>query len=282
MFQKLLDYAKLLRLHKPIGIFLLLWPTLIALWLAKKGSPDLTIMIIFVLGVVIMRSAGCVINDIIDRDFDAHITRTRLRPLVLGKVSVQEACIIFISLIILGLILVLQLNTLTILLSGVACMLTALYPLMKRYTHFPQIVLGAAFGWSIPMAFSAETNSVPLEAWLLFIATLCWVIAYDTQYAMVDREDDIKIGIKSTAIFFGKRDRFSILALHGLSLLMFAWIGKRFDLNGYFYLGLMVAAGLAWYQFKLTVERDPPSCFKAFLNNNYLGLSLFLGTALGV
>jgi 4-hydroxybenzoate polyprenyltransferase len=282
MFQKLLDYAKLLRLHKPIGIFLLLWPTLIALWLAEKRMPDLIIMTIFVFGVVIMRSAGCVINDILDRGFDAHIPRTKLRPLVLGKVSVREACIIFISLIVFGFILVLQLNTLTILLSSVALMLTALYPLMKRYTHFPQIVLGAAFGWSIPMAFSAETNSVPLEAWLLFIATLCWVIAYDTQYAMVDREDDIKIGIKSTAIFFGRWDRLTILGLQGLSLLMLAWIGKRFHLNGYFYLGLMVAAGCAWYQFKLTVECDPPSCFKAFLNNNYLGLSLFLGTVLGV
>jgi 4-hydroxybenzoate polyprenyltransferase len=280
MFQKLFCYSRLLRFHRPIGILLLLWPTLIALWLAGKGSPDTFLVFIFVMGVIVMRSAGCVVNDMTDRDLDGYVTRTQLRPLVTGDVSCKEAATLFGSLILCGLILVLQLNILTIMLSGIALILAVIYPFMKRYTHFPQMVLGAAFGWSIPMAFSAQTNSVPFEAWLLYLATICWVVAYDTQYAMVDREDDLKIGIKSTAIFFGKADRWIILGFHFLSLFLFAWAGKCCHQNRCYYLGILTAMGFALYQFWLTKNRDPHSCFKAFLNNNYLGASLFLGVLL--
>jgi len=275
--QKWIRYAILLRLHKPVGMLLLLWPTLIALWVAGHGSPNPWVVCTFATGVLVMRSAGCVINDIVDRHFDGHVTRTKTRPLVLGNISPREASRAFSYLIMIALILVLQLNFRTIALSSIAFTLSVLYPFMKRHTHFPQVVLGAAFGWAIPMAFSAQLDAVPMEAWLLYLATLCWVIAYDTQYAMVDREDDVKIGIKSTAIFFGKGDRIIILIMHLLALIFFILAGQRCTLSIYYYIGIAVAFGIALYQFRLTRNRDRESCFKAFSNNNVLGACLFLG-----
>jgi 4-hydroxybenzoate polyprenyltransferase len=271
------DYARLLRLDKPIGIFLLLWPTLWALLIASDGHPDQKILVIFVLGVILMRSAGCVINDYADRDFDRHVSRTRNRPLTSGRVTTREAKILLLLLCLAAFVLVLQLNLLTILLSIIAVLLAAIYPFMKRVTHLPQVFLGAAFGWSVPMAFAAQTGSVPQIAWLMFLATLLWATAYDSLYAMVDREDDIALGIKSTAILFGDSDRQIIGVIQVMVLLCLLMIGRQAELGGIYYLGVLLASGLVVYQQFLIRYRTREGCFRAFLNNNWFGMVIFLG-----
>ena len=273
-------YARLMRLDKPIGIYLLLWPTLWALWIAGEGKPDLLVVGVFVLGVVLMRSAGCVINDYADRNIDPHVARTRNRPIASGKVTPREALILFGVLCVLAFALVLLMNALTIYLSFAAVALAALYPFMKRYTHLPQVVLGAAFGWAVPMAFAAQTGEVPRVAWLLFVATVLWATAYDTMYGMVDRKDDLKIGVKSTAILFGDADRMVIGVLQLLALGALALAGQAASLGGYFNFGLALAAGLSLYQQYLIRERQPDACFSAFLNNHWFGAAVFSGIVL--
>lgn len=279
--ERLTQYGYLMRLNKPIGIYLLLWPTLWALWIAGEGKPDLLVVGVFVLGVVLMRSAGCVINDYADRNFDPHVARTRNRPIACGKVTPHEALKLFGVLCTLAfLLVVLLMNALTVYLSFGAAVLAALYPFMKRYTHLPQVVLGAAFGWAVPMAFAAQTGEVPRVAWLLFVATALWTTAYDTMYGMVDREDDLKIGVKSTAILFGDSDRLVIAALQLLALGALALAGQAAMLGGYFNFGLALAAGLALYQQYLIRERQPDACFSAFLNNHWFGAAVFSGIVL--
>lgn len=278
--ERMTQYTRLMRLDKPIGIYLLLWPTLWALWIAGRGKPDLPVVGVFVLGVILMRSAGCVINDYADRHIDPHVARTCKRPIACGKVTPREALVLFGVLCALAFGLVLLMNTLTICLSFVAVALAALYPFMKRYTHLPQVVLGAAFGWAVPMAFAAQTGEVPRVAWLLFVATVLWTTAYDTMYGMVDREDDLKIGVKSTAILFGESDRLVIGILQILTLAALSFAGQAASLDGYYYFGLALAAGLALYQQYLIRERDPEACFRAFLNNHWFGAAVFSGIVL--
>jgi 4-hydroxybenzoate polyprenyltransferase len=275
--QQLPEYARLMRLDKPIGILLLLWPTLWALWVAAEGVPGLSNLIIFSLGVVCMRSAGCVINDYADRDFDLHVRRTKDRPLTSGRVTASEALKVFAALVLVSFVLVLFTNMETIYMSFGALFLAALYPFMKRYTYFPQVFLGAAFGWAVPMAFTAETGTVTEVTWLLYIATLLWTIAYDTQYAMVDREDDLKIGVKSTAILFGEMDNLAIISLQVLTLCTLLLAANQLSAGIFFYLGVTGAAALFVYQYTLTQHRDRDMCFKAFLNNHWVGASIFLG-----
>ncbi len=272
------DFVQLMRLEKPIGIYLLLWPTLWALWVASKGVPDLKWLLIFVLGTLFMRAAGCVINDYADRHFDGHVARTRARPLADGRVTPREALILFAVLVALSFVLVLFTNLTTILLSFGGLALAACYPFMKRYTYYPQVVLGAAFSWGMPMAFSAVTGELPPpEAWLLYIANLLWTVAYDTYYAMTDREDDLKIGVKSTAILFGEADRLIILTLQGLALLCLAMAGARFSLGIWFLLGLLGAAACFAWEFWSTRGRELQACFAAFLHNHWAGLAILLG-----
>jgi 4-hydroxybenzoate polyprenyltransferase len=280
MKQRLLQYAYLMRLHRPIGIFLLLWPALWALWIAGEGSPDPLVLFVFVAGVVLMRSAGCVINDYADRDFDPHVARTRERPIAAGQVTPREALILFAVLCLLALGLVLLMNSLTIWLSLVGALLAVTYPFMKRYTHLPQVYLGAAFGWAVPMAFAAQTGEVPRVAWLLFVATILWATAYDTMYGMVDREDDLKIGVKSTAILFGESDRLIIAIIQAVLLLALVLAGQAAGLGVYYYFGLLLATTLLVYQQYLIRERRPAACFKAFLNNNWFGAAVFGGIVL--
>nr|WP_217267932.1 4-hydroxybenzoate octaprenyltransferase [Pantoea ananatis] len=270
-------YSRLMRIDKPIGALLLLWPTLWALWLAKMAVPPLHILAVFVAGGFVMRAAGCVINDYADRKVDGHVERTKHRPLASGAVTAKEAKYLFVVLGLIAFALVLSMNLMTIMLSVVGLALAWVYPFMKRYTHLPQVVLGAAFGWAIPMAWSAVSESLPLVCWLVFLANICWTVAYDTQYAMVDRDDDLKIGVKSTAILFGRYDKFIIGLLQLATLVLMAWVGMILDLNGAFYWTLLLAGGLFVYQQKLIAERDRQACFRAFLNNNYVGLVLFLG-----
>ncbi|MCM7774387.1 4-hydroxybenzoate octaprenyltransferase [Enterobacter asburiae] len=277
---KLLAYHRLMRTDKPIGALLLLWPTLWALWLAAPGVPPLWILGVFVAGVWLMRAAGCVVNDYADRKFDGHVKRTAGRPLPSGQVTGKEARVLFIVLVLLSFLLVLTLNTMTILLSVAALALAWVYPFMKRYTHLPQVVLGAAFGWSIPMAFAAVSESLPLSCWLMFLANILWAVAYDTQYAMVDRDDDLKIGIKSTAILFGRQDKLIIGILQVAVLALMVAIGRLNGLNWEFYWSVLVAGLLFAYQQKLIAKRERDACFKAFMNNNYVGLVLFLGLAM--
>lgn len=277
---KLLAYHRLMRTDKPIGALLLLWPTLWALWVATPGVPPLWILGVFVAGVWLMRAAGCVVNDYADRKFDGHVKRTANRPLPSGQVTEKEARVLFIVLVLLSFLLVLTLNTMTILLSVAALALAWVYPFMKRYTHLPQVVLGAAFGWSIPMAFAAVSESVPLSCWLMFLANILWAVAYDTQYAMVDRDDDLKIGIKSTAILFGRHDKLIIGILQVAVLALMVAIGRLNGLNWEFYWSVLVAGLLFAYQQKLIAKRERDACFKAFMNNNYVGLVLFLGLAM--
>ncbi len=279
-FNRILCYGNLLRLNKPIGIFLLLWPTLIALWIAGEGHPNPKVVIIFILGVILMRSAGCVINDIFDQKFDAQVKRTRNRPLVTTQVSTREAILLFLFLTTLAFLLVLQLNSLTILLALFSLIIAVLYPLMKRITYLPQVVLGIAFSMAIPMAFAALLNTVPIVAWYLGLANIFWVVAYDTQYAMVDKSDDLKIGVKSTAILFGNADRWIILGLQTLSITVLLFIGYYLNLNFYYKLGILMASIQVLYQFKLTYHREPTQCFRAFLNNHWLGAFILLGTFL--
>ena len=277
---RLYRYYLLVRLHRPIGIFLLMWPALWALWLAGDGQPPWQVVLIFVLGVVLMRSAGCAINDYADRDFDGHVARTKQRPLATGEVTPREAVGVFMVLSLIAFGLVLQLNWQTVALSVVALLLTFIYPFMKRFTHVPQLFLGAAFGWAIPMAFTAVTGAIPPHAWVLFIATLIWALIYDTQYAMVDREDDLKIGIKSTAILFGRWDRLTVGVLQILMLGLLLWIGQETGRGLIYQLCLGAAAALAVYQQYLIRDRQPSACFEAFLNNNYFGMAVFLGLVL--
>lgn len=270
-------YAQLMRLNKPIGTYLLLWPTLWALWIAAEGVPHWWILVVFCLGVFLMRSAGCVINDFADRDFDAHVKRTKQRPLAQDKVSSKEAITLFLLLALVALALVLTLNWLTIALSGVALLLAAGYPFMKRYTYYPQAVLGAAFSWGIPMAFAAVTGSVPGLVWLLYVSTLLWVLAYDTLYGMVDREDDIRLGLKSTAILFGEMDLVVISVIQGMFLFGMLLVGQQLELSIYYYCGWIIAVVLIIRQMWRCRKREESECFNAFLNNNYVGMVLFLG-----
>ncbi|WP_312311993.1 4-hydroxybenzoate octaprenyltransferase [Atlantibacter sp.] len=274
---KLLAFHRLMRTDKPIGALLLLWPTLWALWVATPGLPPLWILAVFVAGVWLMRAAGCVVNDYADRKFDGHVKRTANRPLPSGAVTEKEARNLFVGLVLLSFLLVLTLNIMTIMLSVAALALAWVYPFMKRYTHLPQVVLGAAFGWSIPMAFAAVSESVPLSCWLLFIANICWAVAYDTQYAMVDRDDDVKIGIKSTAILFGRYDTLIIGILQVVVMGLMATVGWLNGLGAAFYVSILVAGGLFAYQQKLIAGREREACFRAFMNNNYVGLALFIG-----
>lgn len=275
--ERLRAYALLVRFHRPIGSLLLLWPALWALWLAGEGRPPWTVVLIFVAGVFLMRSAGCAINDFADRKVDSRVRRTRERPLATGMVSAREAIGVFLALSLAAFLVALPLNWITIALAPIALALAALYPFMKRYTYWPQVFLGAAFGWAVPMAYTAVTGTVPLQGWLLFLATLIWALIYDTQYAMVDIEDDLKVGIKSTAIRFGRHDRLIIGLLQGAFLAIMAFIGLDAGRGGWYLLGLGVAAGFAVYQQVLIRHREPGACFQAFLNNNYLGLALFAG-----
>ncbi len=273
-------YALLMRMHRPIGTYLLLWPTAWALWIAGEGSPRSDVTLVFVLGVVLMRAAGCVINDYADRRFDAHVARTRERPIVAGHVTPREALILFVVLCLIAFGLVLTMNVLTIALSLGGAFLAGIYPYMKRHTYLPQVFLGLAFGWAVPMAFAAQTGEVPIVAWLLLTATVLWATAYDTMYAVVDIEDDLKIGVKSTAILFGDADRIIIGAMQLMLLLTLWMVGNKLDLSFYYFVGLLVAAGLGVYQQRLIRERKPEDCFRAFLNNHWLGAVIFLGLLL--
>jgi len=269
-----------MRLHKPIGAFLLLWPTLWALWLATHGHPSPKLLAVFVAGVFVMRAAGCVINDFADRKLDSHVARTRDRPLATGEVSVAEALTLFVILGLLALLLVLTLNPLSLDLACVGLVLAMSYPFMKRYTYLPQPYLGLAFGWGIPMAYAAATESVPEEAWLIFFANILWATVYDTLYAMVDREDDLRIGVKSTAILFGGQDRAILAILQILLLASLAIVGTRLHLGGAYYAGLAAAALFALYQQYLIRRREPAKCFQAFMNNNWFGAAVFAGILL--
>ena len=271
------QYWLLARFDKPIGILILLWPTLWALWIAGDGKPDFLVLTVFVSGVVLMRAAGCVINDYADKDFDPHVDRCKLRPIAAGKVKPKEALILFAVLCLTAFGLVLLMNWYTIALSFIGAFLAASYPFMKRFTHLPQAYLGAAFGFAVPMAFAAQTDSIPSVGWILYLAVLLWALVYDTMYAMVDIDDDLKIGVKSTAILFGKRVREITAGLQVIILILLATVGIMQQLNWPYYLGLLVAAGFSVYQQRLIFHFNKPDCFKAFLNNNWFGLAVFVG-----
>ena len=273
-------YWRLMRFDKPIGILLLLWPALWALWIAGVGHPSLKAVLAIALGTVLMRAAGCVINDYADRDFDPHVERTRLRPIAAGEVSPREALWLFVGLCLTAFLLVLQLNTLSIALSFPGAFLAASYPFTKRLTHLPQAYLGIAFGWAVPMAFAAERGEIPIDAWVLFTATAVWALIYDTMYAMVDREDDLKIGVKSTAILFGLNDRLMIGLFQLLMLGLLFQVGQNAGLGIFYHAGLMVGLVFFGYQQWLIRKREKVLCFRAFLNNNWFGVSLFAGIAL--
>ena len=277
--KKLDAYERLMRLDKPVGILLLLWPTLWALWLASRGIPDWITLLIFVTGTVLMRSAGCVMNDIADRKFDGLVERTKTRPLATGEVSVKEAYLLAAGLALMAFALVLLLNKTTILLSIAALFLAATYPFTKRFLAIPQAYLGVAFGFGIPMAFAAVNDYIPPLAWVLLAANVFWAIAYDTQYAMVDRDDDMKIGIKSSAIFFGKYDVIAVMACYAIMLGLLGYVGKLMGFGKYYFIGLAAALLLALWQYILIKSRDKSNCFKAFLHNNWIGLVLFIGLA---
>ncbi|WP_150428072.1 4-hydroxybenzoate octaprenyltransferase [Dechloromonas sp. CZR5] len=276
--EKLDLYERLMRLDKPIGIMLLLWPTLWALWLSSHGRPDWVVVWVFVLGTVLMRSAGCVINDYADRDFDKHVERTKERPLTAGKVTTKEALILFaaLSLIAFGLVLLLG-KPLVIALSVPAVFLAASYPFTKRFFAIPQAYLGIAFGFGIPMAYAAHTGGVPLEAWLLLLANVFWAVAYDTEYAMVDRDDDLKIGIKTSAITFGRFDVAAVMGCYAATLGLLGWIGVTLHLGWAFHAGLLVAAGIMGVHYTWIRGRERMPCFKAFLHNNWVGAAIFAG-----
>ncbi|ENM5738305.1 4-hydroxybenzoate octaprenyltransferase [Vibrio mimicus] len=275
-------YWQLMRMDRPIGSLLLLWPTLWALLLAAQGLPDVRVLVVFVLGVFLMRSAGCVINDFADRHVDGHVKRTSQRPLPAGLVSAKEALLLFVVLAVTAFLLVLTMNTLTIQLSFVGILLAFIYPFMKRFTHLPQLVLGLAFSWSIPMAWSAQADALPLQVWVLFLINALWTVAYDTQYAMVDRDDDVKIGIKSTAILFGRWDKRIIGLLQLATLGLLVALGQGLELNASYYWSLLVAAGLFAYQQHLIRYRERMPCFQAFLNNNYVGMAITAGILFSV
>jgi len=277
-FIKKIDaYERLMRLDKPIGILLLLWPTLWALWIVGEGRPYWLLAGIFIMGTVLMRSAGCVINDVADRKFDGQVERTQLRPLATGEVSVKEALLLAAGLSLTAFVFVLFLNRLTILLSFAALFLAASYPFTKRFFAIPQAYLGIAFGFGIPMAFASETGAIPMVAWLMLLANIFWAIAYDTEYAMVDREDDLKIGIHSSAIFFGRYDVVAIMSCYAAMLSILAIVGFMLKLAWPYFMGLGVAAMLAGYHYTLIKARQRADCFKAFLHNNWLGAVIFAG-----
>lgn len=277
MKSRLRNYYYLTRLDRPIGIFLLLWPMLWALWIASDGNPDGLVLLVFISGVVLMRSAGCVINDYADRHIDPHVSRTRLRPIASGAVRPREALIVFGVICLVAFALVLLMNRLTVILSVAGVLLAAVYPFMKRYTHLPQVVLGMAFAWSIPMVFAAQTGHVPRLAWLIYVVTVIWAVIYDTMYAMADREEDLKIGVKSTAILFGDADRAILLVLQIMMFIGLALLGQQAGMVFPYYVGLAIAGGFAVYQQFLIQDRRPAKCIKAFLNNNWLGASVFAG-----
>lgn len=271
------SYFELTRMHRPIGTYLLLWPLLWALWIAAGGMPAWHLVAIFIAGTFLMRSAGCAINDYADRNLDGHVARTSGRPLATGAISAREALMVFAVLALCAFGLVLLLNWQTIALAPVGLFLAVLYPFMKRFTHWPQLVLGMAFGWAVPMAFTAVQGSLPAEAWLLYLIAILWALVYDTQYAMVDREDDIKMGAKSTAILFGRHDRLIIGLFQVAVLGLLAWLGIWKNLGPWFWLSLCAASLSALYQQYLIRNRDPAHSFKAFLNNNWFGLFIFAG-----
>jgi 4-hydroxybenzoate polyprenyltransferase len=273
-------YLQLVRLDRPIGILLLLWPTLTALWVAAEGVPDLTVLIVFVLGVAIMRSAGCAINDFADREIDGKVTRTKQRPLATGVLKPKQAVAVFVGLALVGFVLVLQLNTITIWMSVIGVGLAASYPFMKRYTYLPQVYLGIAFGWAIPMAFTAQQEAVPIVGWLLFLGNIIWTTMYDTFYAMADRPDDIKAGVKSTAILFGDDDLVIQGILQAAFLLVMVTVGQQIEAGLSFYLALLGVAGLFVYQQVSCQKREPKACFEAFLNNNWVGALVFISIVL--
>lgn len=275
-------YWQLTRMNRPIGSLLLLWPTLWALLLSADGLPGWQVTIVFVLGVFTMRSAGCVINDFADRKVDGHVKRTKNRPLPSGLVSSKEALVLFFALVLVSFLLVLSMNTLTIELSLVGVVLAFIYPFMKRFTHVPQLFLGLAFSWAIPMAWAAEAGTLPAEVWLVFVINVLWTIAYDTQYAMVDRDDDLKIGIKSTAILFGRFDKLIIGLLQLASLLLLMVLGDWMGLSHAYYWSLLAAAALFVYQQRMIKDRERDSCFTAFLNNNYVGMVIAIGILISV
>ena len=270
-------YEKLMRLDKPIGIMLLLWPTLWALWISGRGHPDWMTAWIFVLGTVLMRSAGCVMNDLADRHFDLHVERTKGRPLATGLVSAKEAWLLAAGLSLAAFVLVLQLNRLTVLLSVAALFLAATYPFTKRFFSLPQAYLGVAFGFGIPMAFAAQIGQVSSVAWWMLAANVCWALAYDTEYAMVDRDDDTRIGIRSSALFFGRFDVAAIMFFYATMLGILGWVGFSAHLHAPFFVGLVVAGGVAGYHYTLIRGRDRDACFRAFLHNNWLGAAIFVG-----
>ncbi len=275
--QRLVQYWRLMRFDKPIGIYLLLWPTLWALWLAARGWPETKVLVIFMLGVVCMRAAGCIINDVADRDIDPHVARTAKRPLAARTVSLNEACVLLLVVLALAFALVCQLNRLTLELSLVGMGLTLLYPFTKRFTYWPQVVLGLTFGWGVPMAFAAQTGTLPPLAWGLYAIVALWIITYDTMYAMADRVEDMRIGVKSTAILFAKRDRLLLAAMQACILLALLVLGIGIHLHRVYYVALVVALLLASYQQFLLKDRIPAKCLQAFLNNNWFGLVIFLG-----
>lgn len=279
-YKKAVLYLQLVRLDKPIGILLLLWPTLIALWIAAEGWPDPLVLFVFVMGVILMRSAGCAINDYADRHIDKKVERTKQRPLTSGKITEKETLVVFTVLSLTAFALVLLMNELTIWMSVGGIILAVSYPFMKRYHYLPQVHLGAAFGWSAPMAYTAQANEITTIAWLIFLATILWATVYDTMYAMVDYDDDIKIGVKSTAILFGNQDKLIIGIIQLLLIFNLLLIGHRADLSGFYYLGLTAASVFAVYQQYLIRDRKRELCFQAFLNNNWFGLVLFAGVFL--
>jgi 4-hydroxybenzoate polyprenyltransferase len=274
--QRIMPYIQLMRLDRPIGILLLLWPTLSALWIAAEGMPDLTVLIVFILGVVLMRSAGCAINDFADREIDGSVWRTQNRPLATGELTARQAVYVFVGMALVAFILVSLLNSLTIWLSLGGVFLAATYPFMKRYTYFPQIYLGMAFGWAIPMAFAAQTNTVPVMAWLLFLANIIWTTMYDTFYAMADREDDLLAGVKSTAVLFGDDDLIIQGIMQVAYIVVMVLVGLQLDMSFIFYLGLCLVSALFVYQQFLAKDRQPQRCLQAFLNNNWVGLIIFI------
>ncbi|MDT8363646.1 MAG: 4-hydroxybenzoate octaprenyltransferase [Nitrosomonas sp.] len=278
--QKLILYVKLVRLDRPIGILLLLWPTLWGLWLAADGLPDLTILFIFVLGTILMRSAGCAINDFADRRIDPHVTRTRNRPLATGQIQPREALLVAAALSLCAFVLILPLNQLTILLSVPALLLAASYPFTKRFLAMPQAYLGIAFSFAIPMAFAAQTDSLPFIIWPLLLANLFWVVAYDTEYAMVDREDDLKISIKTSAITLGRFDVAGVMLCYTVFLSLLAYVGLMTQRGIWFYAALLVVSGLVLHQYQLIRNREPSNCFQAFLDNNVIGATVFIGILL--
>ena len=281
IIQRLILYAQLVRLDKPIGSLLLLWPTLCALWLASDGKPDWHLVLIFSIGTVLMRSAGCAINDFADRDFDRHVKRTAERPLTAGKIKPWEAVMVAAVLALVSLALITPLNLLTKQLSVLAVLIAASYPYFKRFFALPQAYLGIAFGFGIPMAYAAVLNTVPPEAWVLLLANVFWALAYDTEYAMVDRDDDLRIGIRTSAITFGRYDVLAVMLCYAISLALITAVGVQHELGKGFFIGMLVAAGIAVYHWTLIRGRDRMRCFAAFRHNNWLGAAVFAGVVLG-